>query len=270
MEGRSSPSVDTRRFLAGNVADLAMRNWLDQDDPQPGTMSDFADAAFDRMTSGVVGDPDSELRPIKWMGDPRKDKDKIRKFVRDIAVDLEPLLLEHVVPKEYMTGVWFEVPLNIPYLDGKLTTVYLRGELDILTRDDNMDCEVLDLKASVDPNYIKKTLGQGFFYKLAVRLLLKDKEQPKRVGFIFPAIEEKLRYIDISQDDMRVMLQRIIRMAHGSWRGEFDPKVSDDGCKQCEVYHACDKWKLVINEKDGKRTVDFAAAAARRRTYPSE
>ena len=71
--GMSSPVADKRNFFHGTVVDLAMRRWLEQDDPQPGWMAAHVDEILEKaeIESRETGDG-----MVKWRD--RDDKARVR------------------------------------------------------------------------------------------------------------------------------------------------------------------------------------------------
>lgn len=249
-----------------------MREWLESSDPQPGQMIQMVDEVFIKLTAPRTEEErvDRDARPVRWRGNPNEDRVRVREFVTEVVRDLEPVLLEHVIPYRYQPELKFSTTIGVPFLDGRLTGVSLIGGIDIVTCDDADNFHNYDLKATKDATYIDKVLGQAVFYDIAFGHWIGDTSQPRSFGFIFPACKEKLRRVEITDDDRRAMMARIIRMAHGMWRKEWDPKKDDAGCQVCEVRHACDKWKLDIQpDASGRNRVSFMEAANRRRTYSS-
>lgn len=275
MQGKSTPTVDGRVFLPGTVADRVMRAWLDSPDPQAGQMEQMVPEYLDRFSQppaeGVADEPD-RYKIIKWRGNPRRDKALVRNFVVEVVRDLEPILLKYVVPHEYEPEVKFRVSIAIPYLDGRLTQVDLIGGIDIVSRLlypewdlAKGDWVLYDLKATKDPAYIGKVIGQGIFYDIALGHWIGDVSQPKRFGFIAPAIPERVVWTQITDEDRRHMMTRIISFAQGQWRKDWDPKESDVGCKYCEVHHACSKWAVEVDrDAAGRNRTSFQKAAQRR------
>jgi hypothetical protein len=208
---------------------------------------------------------------IKWKGDKAADKRKVYNFVCEVVEGLEPILLDLVIPYKYMPEVKFEVPIYIPGLDGEQRVILLLGYIDIVTNQtmqDGLPDHFInyDLKASKDPTYINKTVGQSIFYDIGFGHWIGDTAQPKNFGFIVPAIEEKVIYSAVSDDDRNAMMSRIIAMAHGVWKKQWSPKESDTGCDYCDVQHACDKYIIpVTKDERGRNRVSFEDAVAARK-----
>mgnify|MGYP001613513782 CR=1 FL=1 len=228
-----------RTYLPGTVADLVMREWLQSGDPQPGQMVEAVEEVFDRYVSPKTDAQKKDAGVVRWKGDPNKDKESVKKFVRELVVKLEPILFDLVVPYDYQPEKSFSVRVNIPGLEGAPTPILLRGGIDIVVRPKRF--QLWDLKATSDASYVKKVLGQGVFYDLAWGLLF---EPPESFGFIVPMCAETVVRARITEEDRTVMMSRVISFAHAQWRGEWYPKVDDVGCNSwCPVSHACEKFK---------------------------
>lgn len=215
---------------------------------------------------------------VKWRGDPNRDKALVVNFVRDVVTQLEPILLKYVVPHDYQPELRFRTPFGIPYLDGRLTAVDLIGGIDIVVRLrspmelngvrlETGDFAFYDLKATANKDYIPKTLGQAIFYDISGGYYFGMPEQPKAFGFIAPVLEQKIHWTTVAEIDRTVMIDRIIRFAHGQWRREWDPKVGSQ-CYNCDVRHACEAWKVDVEENSaGKHRASFEVAAKRRAVH---
>jgi hypothetical protein len=253
--------VDGRRFLAGTVCDRVMRRWLEQDNPELGQMQGWVDELF-----ASYADDDDEYT-IKWQGNPKEDREKVRQFCHEVIVNLEPILAERVLPYSWQPELKFYVPVQIPYLDGRPVVVALRGGMDIVVRDNVGDFALWDLKATANDSYVRgKTLGQLTFYDISFRALMRAPGQPKTAGFITPACKEKVVTIQVTDEDRRIMMSRIVNMAHGIWRQEFEPTTDDEPCFNCEAKAACTRWTVPIaRDENGRGRADlFATAKARK------
>ena len=258
QQGKASGAVDGRIFLPGTIADRAMRQWLNLDDPQPGQMPDMIDALFDEHTA-----PDAEY-VIKWRGNQNQDRLKVKNFVLEVVTKLEPILLEKVIPYRWEPEIKFRYPVAIPYLDGTSVRIDLIGGIDIGVQEDDDEYAIYDLKATANDAYVRgATLGQLIFYDLAWRAGFG--KSPKAAAFITPACRERFVPLTITDEDRRVMMSRIIKYAQGVWAQDWKPKAEHTGCNWCEVKHACPKWALPnVRDDQNRRRVSFADAAQRR------
>lgn len=261
MRGEITKQPFKRSYLPGSIVDLVEREWLNQIDPQPGGMAKIAPDVIDRLTNPDRND--EAFEPFSWKGNPREDRANITDFVFECIKVLEPVLQRLVLPHEFEPEVKFRTVIGVPYLDGQIVGIILRGGIDIVTRlafDDlghkKGDFVNYDLKATVNDSYIATTLGQGTFYDLSWHAFYG--QRPSAFGFIAPALEQNLWWSNIDDDERRVMMERIIAMAHGMWRGDWDPKIDDEGCQYCEARHACPKYtQHLVTDAMGKRRINF-------------
>jgi PD-(D/E)XK nuclease superfamily len=252
--------TDGRRFLAGTVCDRVMRRWLEQEIPELGQMAQWVDELFESYA-----DHDDEYT-VKWVGDPVADREKVRLFCHEVIKNLEPILTRLVLPYTWQPELKFYVPVTVPYLDSRPVVIALRGGMDIVVRDAQGNYRIYDLKATANDAYARgKTLGQLTFYDIAFRGLMRASGQPVAAGFITPACKEKVVSIQVTDDNRREMMARIISMAHGIWNKEFDPTEDDDPCFGCEAKMSCVRWTVPVDRTSGKGRVSlFATAKARK------
>lgn len=250
ITGKSSPARDTRIFLPGTVTDRVMRRWLDQDDPQPGQMELWVPEMYEyHAGEGAEGS-------IRWRG--AKDYYVTRNFVLECVRRLEPLLLKHVIPFNYTPELRFTVPIGIPYLDGRIVAINLVGGIDIVVQNPANDTvHIYDLKATANDEYWRKTLAQLTFYDIALMHYMRRRVPADSFGFIQPMCKEPFLPIKITDKERRVMMARIINMAQGIWRHEWDANKGSQ-CSMCEVKHACPAHlpKELIDPQ-GRRRVSF-------------
>jgi hypothetical protein len=249
-----------------------MRAWLEHPDPLSVDMHALAGETMRRITNPKTDEEkaSSDVRPVKWRGNPREDKGSVLRTVLDCLDGLKPILIEHVLPHEYQPELKFDTVIRVPYLDGQPAYVKLIGGLDIVTRHADGSFHNYDLKTTSNDQYVRSTLGQAIFYDIAFGHYIGDREQPESFAFLFPLLKKQFVPVKVTDDERRAMVQRIVRMAHGIWRGEWEPKKDDAGCNQCDVRHACEKFRLDIQAAPGKNLASFEAAATRRRTSTHE
>lgn len=262
---RTAPR-DERIFLPGSIADRVMRAWLESDNPQPGQMPEMVRQMTDKLLTDQ-SDPDHKKR-VGWRGDPREDRRDIETFVVGVVEKLEPILMKYVVPYDYHPELRSHTYVRLPGYDGQLVWIKMVFGIDIAVRESPTYYSLYDLKATANKDYIAKTLGQGTFYDLSFGSWIGDSSQPKRFGFIAPALEQQLHWATITDDDRRQMLSRIIRFVHGIQRHHFDPKEDDKGCSICEAKPSCVKFTVdFFRDEAGKHRASFDAAAERSRKY---
>lgn len=223
-------------YFRGTVVDLAMRRWLEQENPQPGWMAAHVDEILEKAE---VDGRESGDGIVKWR-DPG-DKGRVRVWCRELVTRLEPILFDLVIPFEYQPALRFEAPLTIPGPDGLPRKILLRGETDLLIRRPGMQVACpWDLKGTEDTSYWRKVIGQLLFYEIAVRLMTGF--WPEESGLIQPMCPEPVLPFHFSEDDRRQMLVTICSVAEDIWRGELPPKADSAGCNQCAVRQACPKF----------------------------
>jgi len=247
---RKSPITDVRNFFHGNVVDRIMRNWLDN--PEPGVMPSMVDEYMEKCEQEAK---DREDGRIKWKH--RNDREDVRNYCVELVTRLEPILMEEVIPYEYEPAKRFAVATNATSIDGEPYRLILKGEFDLLVRNqDTGRFRVWDLKATKDNNYWRKTLGQLVFYDLAVFAMFGS--FPEKSGLIQPMCDEQAKVFAHTNEDRAQLWSRIMRVMESQWKGDYAPKESNTGCSYCVVRHGCPKFKPVI-EKDGKKRMSFGA-----------
>lgn len=261
LEGKSSKAVDGRIFLPGTVADRAMRMFLEQEDPQPGHLCDPVDELLEKHAFN------DEQYVIKWRGNPIEDMAKVKAVVLRVLEGLEPILWREIIPHGYQAEVRFTETIGIPYLDGRIVGVDLKGGIDILTATMEADRKygVWDLKATENDAYVRQgILGQLTFYSIAVKSMFG--KFPTKAAFLTPACKEQIVPVHIGNDEVRVMMSRIVKYCQGVWRDEWQPKdpITSD-CKYCDVKHACDLFRIPQGKKES-----FSEMADRRRAARSK
>lgn len=242
-ERHKSPATNIRPFFHGIVADRIMRRWLDADEQVPGLMVRWVEEMVESCIEEARRTNDGVVR---WKD--AADRAAMSDWVRELLTRLEPFLLREVVPFEYQPEYRFRVPMRIPDLQGNTSEITLTGGMDILVRERKSEIPEesvwagYDLKATENPDYLRKTLGQGVFYALAHYAA---QGAPFRTfAFVQPMVERNpIAYVDITDADLRSMMARITAMAHDMWRNDNEPKKDSEGCSWCPVKHACSKFK---------------------------
>lgn len=237
---KKAPMQNVRPFFHGTVADRVMRKWLDSDDPRPGEMVTWVEDMVEEQLKEARSTGDGVVR---WKH--RTDREEMVEWVKVLLGRLEPFLLRDVIPYEYQAEYRFRVPVKIPDLQGNMSVIDLVGGMDILVREDPTPPGVwaaYDLKATENPSYVNKTLGQGIFYSLAH--LAQTDTQFRTFAFVQPMVTNNpVAYVDITAADMSVMLQRVIQVAHAIWSDDHTPRKDTEHCGWCPVKHACTKFQ---------------------------
>ena len=253
--GLRAPSADKRNFLAGNVVDNTMREWLDQDDPKAGDLIPRMEAHFERVVSEDK---------IIWRGSEPQDRARVMADCREALEKLEPWLFEHVLPYQYQPEARGYVEINVPDRDGVLNRIELFYATDILVKPH--DFVIYDLKTTRNENYVRgKTLGQLVFYGIGVAAKFGiPLRQVSQAAFLTPLCKNMTTQIHPTEDDYREMVARITKYANAVWAGYAPTKASkDNNCTyRCEVAHVCPLGKPVAAGADGR--VSFADIARMR------
>lgn len=263
LQGHKSGTRDGRNFLAGTVCDRIMRRLLEHDEPQRGMMLGWLDEVLDKHAFH------SDEYVIRWRGNPTQDFENVRALCVTVLTNLEPLLFDRIIPKNYEAEVRFgfkNTPypiIGIPGLDGRPRPVLLLGGIDILTQDpDDPTCYGLyDLKATSNDDYVRGgILAQLTFYAIAIKVMFGH--YPREVAFLTPGTTQQFVPVIIGKDEVLTMYSRIERYCNGVWRKEWQPKdkIDSDCDYNCDVKHACDLFKLPQHKK-----VSFSEMAAQRR-----
>jgi len=237
--GHRSKGANIRNYFHGMVVDGLMRRWLADPDRRHGQMAAQIDEYIATCAQQAIDDGDGVVR---WRHP--EDRAELREFCLQLLTRLEPLLDTLVLPYQFACAQRFRQPVVVPYLDGTPTTIYLRGEMDLLTVE-AAGRAVWDLKGTKDDSYWRKVLGQLVFYDLAV--LAEHGSPTIRVGLIQPMCRNPVLHWTLTDEHRRQMWAAILRMAGDIWRAEASCKTGTDGCRYCEVRHACARYAPVGN-----------------------
>lgn len=230
-QGFSVSGKDVRNFLAGNVVDAVQKVWLDN---PVGSMLSLVDEQFDKAVAKA-----EEKDTIKWRN--KNDKRTIFLQCQKATELLQPILEARVLPYDYEPAKWFYVPVKIQNpRTSQIEEIILRGEFDLLVRDNNGKFIVWDLKTTADNEYWKKTLGQLVFYDLVILSMFG--EPPVKTGLIQPLCDEQVKEFYFDGSHRAEMWGRINSMMRDVWDGNFEPKPDNTGCTFCEVVHKCEKF----------------------------
>ena len=247
--GHKNPAQDIRGYYHGTVSDRVMRKWLESEDPRSGQMERWVDQLIDQ---GIQEAKESGEGVVRWKS--ATDRAEMTQYCIELVRRLEPILEKEVLPFDFISAYRFKVPVQVPWLDGTPTWIYLIGEYDLAVYDDGYI--VWDLKATRDDQYWRKTLGQLIFYDLSIGA--EYGEFTKKVGLIQPMCQNRTPEWVVSDEARQEMWARIHRMATDIWLKDHSPKVDSVGCTYCPVRHSCEKFKtrLVVDSK-GKRRMSF-------------
>lgn len=231
--GKKSATQDMRNYFHGMVADRVMRHWLEDPARTPGQMRAMVDTIIHDESERVRRDKEGIVR---WRN--AGDRDEMREFCAELVDRLEPLLYELVLPYEFVNGKRFTAPIQLPGPDGQPATVTLVGEMDLLV--DNDGPVIWDLKGTKDNSYWRKTLGQLVFYDVAVWAI--TGRTSRLTGLIQPMCDQRVIENVVTEADRAAMISRIHRMALDMWTGTHPCTDDTNGCRHCEVRHACPRF----------------------------
>lgn len=247
--GKRTPAQNLRGYFHGMVVDKIMRDWLADPHRACGDMTRRVEQYITDCERQAIDDGDGVVR---WKS--ATDRAELHQFCTELLTKLEPILDRLVLPYEFSSALRFRQAVTVPYLDGRPTTIYLRGEMDLLTRETADRWTVWDLKGTRDDSYYRKVIGQLIFYDVAVYAM---KGTPThRVGLIQPMCRRPVLDFTVTEDSRRQMWAAILRMAGDIWRNNTACKTGTDGCTYCEVRHACARYR-----PDGN-TISFHNAAS--------
>lgn len=249
MRRHKSPTADIRDFFPGNVTDLLMRRWLEQEVPELGWMAAQVDEVFEESAAIAKRTGDGIVR---WRGP--NDKAETREFCRELVIRLEPILAKYALPFDWQPAKRFQVPITMTDDDGQQREIVLIGETDLLVRDCAGRIAVWDLKATRNNDYYKKVLGQLAFYALAVKAM--TGELPVITGLIQPMCTQRVLPVSVGRDEVAQIVGRIEKVARDIMAGRLAPKADNAGCAYCQVRHACPKFKVA--GKSGRPAVAAA------------
>lgn len=249
-EGKRSDVTDIRNFLPGKIADMAMRRWLEEISPEPGGMKLHVPQILEESIA-----PDAE-GVVKWRGNPNEDKKNVLDMAMEAVENLEPILLEKVIPYDYRPEFRITAPINIPGLDGKPVTVELFLAADVAVCRDEGWYGLYDLKVTRGGGYMDSTLGQLIFYDLAFRAWTGF--HPKEHEFWAPLLKEKIIPMHVTTEDRQYMVSDIVSCFHSVWRGESELTEDKNECYNCPVKHACPRFVTPITkDEQGKNRASF-------------
>lgn len=249
--GKKNPAQNIRNFFHGMVVDAVMREWLREDDPQPGQMVTRIDAAIDSQMLKAAENGDGVVR---WKH--RADRREMSEFCKELVVRLEPILYDLVLRYEFEPSKRFSTPVSIPDPAGNMTEILLSGEIDLLVRDDDEQWQVWDLKGTANDDYWRQTIAQLTFYDVAIHSMFGD--YTAKAGLIQPMCAQRVMPVRITDAERLDMMSRIIRMAHFMWKGDWQPRESTTGCSYCAVRHACAKFQPVGDVSRRRLSLDRA------------
>lgn len=256
QKGMGASIVNGRPMLAGNIADRAMRQWLDNRVFNPGGMHDLVPDIFNAFTSAGAE------RPMKWLGNPVDDQTNIINKVHTAIDVLEPILLEKVTPFQFIPEFRFETGLKVPYLDGTSRTIQIFTAMDICVNrgtENNPDFAIYDLKITESDDYIRKTLAQLTFYDIG--MFAHFGYYANEHAYIAPLLKDPMIYNYVTDEDRLATLRSIMSYCDAIWKDDLYTMIEEDGweCYNCSVRQACPKYAIeTTKDKHGNNMAKFA------------
>lgn len=242
-QGIKSPSQNLKIFHKGTTVDRILRDWLLEPHPQLGEMigrveeyMGLVENEYEEQESGVV----------RWSH--ATERTETIAWCKKLITKLEPIMEELVLPYKYVPDVRFRTPLFVPDLQGEPRQVDLIGAMDIQVIEGLQLYSVYDLKATENDAYWKKTIMQLVFYAMAIESMYGV--MPIKTALIQPMCAQPVMPLDISEEHVLMLVDKITQYAHSVWMEDFSPKDSDAGCDWCSVRHACVKF---AKDKKSKR-----------------
>jgi hypothetical protein len=183
---------------------------------------------------------------VHW--DHAQERDNTIAWCKKLITNLEPIMVDLVLPHTYTPDLRFRSPIMVPGLDGEPRQIDLIGAIDIHVLEQPGKSAVYDLKATENPAYWKKTIMQLVFYSLA--MYARDGFYPTKTALIQPMCDDRVLSLKITEEHILSLVNKITEYAHSVWMEDFIPKASDAGCSWCPVRFACSKF---AREKGSKR-----------------
>jgi hypothetical protein len=260
-KGKKSVVINGRDFLPGTLADRAMRAWLEEGVFETGGMEKFLDQLWRDHTG-----PEAEYT-IKWKGNPREDKARVITNVRRGLARLEPILLEKVAPYPFKPEYRFTATLGLKDPWGATQHIEMFGAVDVAVLYPDGHYGLFDLKMTENGDYIRSTLAQLTFYNLAFRGW--TGVIPTEHAFWVPLIDPSVIPLDVTDDERRAMIARIIAYCHGVWTDRAELTADESACFNCPTKHACPRFVQPIQkDAQGRNRVAFARSGFDLMTTP--
>lgn len=238
--GKKASLEDQRNFFPGTVTDRVVRDWLADFNPEadkhimPAMVEDYVKAEQEKIEKAG--------KQLKWRN--LQDRDNVIKECQK-AVDLiEPYLDRYVIPYEYDVDFSFKAPISAMHpVTGEPSVITLNGFMDIIVKRGENDWAVYDVKHTKDNNYWRKTRGQLSFYDLAVNIMFGA--YTSEVALLQPLCDERFKDFDLGEQERTILLKHVLDMANDIWLNNHEPNAPASACFNCNVKHACTRFKPV-------------------------
>lgn len=262
-EGKKTKHVNARNFLSGKVADLSMREALDnakkdEDGRLLSLSMDELLAPLPMMWEKSTQNLEKNTI-MKWNGtDPREDQKKLLSQSKKALKNLHPILEENLIGRRFIPEFRpKEMPvIGIPGPTGE--TVYIRLFLAVdcavqIWEDPNNpdalgEWGLYDLKTSPTVEYLEKTLPQLVFYDLAFRAMTGKNAADHALWA--PLVNPPVKQVNVTDDHRKMVMNWIINYCHGVWAGESDLTKEESNCYNCSTKNACPKNVIPITKDE--------------------
>ena len=244
--GKKAKTNDVRNFFPGRVTDRVVRYWLEED-PRNN---------LGRMTSMVAGVIEKELGAASEEGDlvgwrHKTDRDDVLAQCIAAVDRIEPALKQYVLPYTWQVDFGFKTPV-LARAPWGMERIILNGFMDIIVFDEvTQTWRIYDVKHTENASYWKGSFGQLVFY--AYENEVRTGKSPVEVGFFQPLVAESVKRFAVTPEHTNALAGRIQSMAWELWTEEDTPRYDSSKCFNCEVKHACVKFKPVVGAKGRKQ-----------------
>jgi CRISPR/Cas system-associated exonuclease Cas4 (RecB family) len=241
--GRKRPKVqDARNNVHGNALHRLLEEWLKRGEFDPQWMVDNARRCWDEQVA--------EEKLLIWRNDKDEQevRDKTLKWAGVLAKQCEQYNIDPATCQAE-----FKADTDVKLGEHRIR---LGGRIDILKTNKAGQKIVLDLKASVNRDIMKKE--QLVWYATLVGLALKNHDEPVAAGYILPGLDEVIMH-KITQEDKLALVNRIAAAAQRIVDMDFKAEPSQQKCWWCPVKPFCSVQGGVIPAKKGMLDLtDFA------------
>ena len=269
FQKKKSKITNVRNFLAGSVADLSMREALDNaKKDSDGRLLELSldellapvQSKWDKAITAVEDDAkdNSNRKVLAWSGlDPEKDQRELLNKILVTLKNLHPLIEERVVGHRFIPEFRPKrMPvIGIPGLNGETVFIQLFLAVDIAIQVKEGDSPtqlgdwgIYDLKTTSTEAYLEGTLPQLVFYDLAFSAL--TGKFPVEHELWAPLANPMVRRVQIDDSHRKQMINWIINFCHGVWKGEDSFTADASNCYNCPTKNACPKMTLPLTKDE--------------------
>ena len=230
---------NARGFFPGTVTDRVVTDWLNNEpEKNPGMMPHMVNDWIDKAKTDLK---EQEGRDVVWKS--KVDRDEVRADCIQAVTRIELDLNEFVLPYDYQPDFRFKAPLMMPSPDGAMDLAVINGAMDILVRRPNGRFCVYDVKMTRDNDYWKKTVGQLDFYSLATQIMFG--EPALFTALLQPMCDKRVFEWGTPTAQLGRLMQSVQNYAWDVWSNDFPLAPNRKPCYDCDVKHACSRFKPV-------------------------